>query len=408
MTPRSPRARVAVVIWAAVLGIAAGNGAQAQGSEAPEPLSRTALDLTGDAVASAAILSKHPVGVVIGVTYKAFDLAHDIGAAAIGREDRWLGAELVLVDRDAQRLKEMKHDGVDLDGPEAAAIKRGIYDRMRKLTESDRSPAGYTASVIIKNVPYAVAKVAIDKSLEHALGFGLTRLFKHSPVPKAINWARRYGGPLEALQNGLGWGKLATRAGRAKRAADEALRDAEKKLVAKRIQQLGMETRTEAVADAVSDIYSKIMTEHRSQPRTVIASSFRLEMARQAVMLPAPVAAVPVMRAAIPEPVMRAAVPAVMRTADPDLVIRAIRSDDAVWVREPTRVPSSARSSAEPSPPAPQAEPQVDPRAEARRQALHDELMRVGDGKTFVVCSNGCPQSSASWDGRRGQTLESK
>jgi hypothetical protein len=328
---RSPRARVGVVIWVAVLGLAAGTVAQAQGSEAPEPFSRTALDLTGDAIAGAAILSKHPVGVAIGVTYKAFDLAHDIGAAAIGREDRWLGTELVLVDRDAQRLKEMKHNGVDLDGPEATEIKRGIYDRMRKLTESDRSPAGYTASVIIKNVPYAVFKVAIDKSLENALGFALTRSIKHSPVPKAINWAVKYGGPLEALQKGLGWGKLGTRAGWAKKAADEAMRDTEKKLVAKRIKQLGMETRTEAAADALSDIYSKIMTEHPSQPRTVIASSFRLELARQAVMLPAPVAAVPVMRAAVPEPAMRAAVPepamraavpAVMRAAHPDLVIR--------------------------------------------------------------------------------------
>lgn len=418
MTPRWQRARAGAVVWVAVLGLTAGPVAQAQRSEAPEPFSRTAQDLTGDAIASAAILSKHPAGVVIGVTYKAFDLAHDIGAAAISREDRWLGAELVLVDRDAQRLKEMKHNGVDLDGPEATELKRGIYERMRKLTASERSPAGYTASVIIKNLPYAISKVAIDKSLENALGFGLARLIKHTPVPKAINWARTYGGPLERLQKGLGWGKLATRAGWAKQAADEAMRDTEKKLVAKRIQQLGMETRTEAAADTLSDIYRKIMTEHPSQPRTVIASSFRLAMARQAVLLPAPVAAVPVMRAAVPEPViraarpepiMRAAVPEpVMRAAHPDLVIRAIRSDDAMWEREPSTPSRSTSSSPEPPASAPPAEPQVDPRAEARRQALHEELMRVGDGKTFVLCSNGCPDSAGSWDGQRGQTLRSK
>jgi hypothetical protein len=400
MTPHSPRARVGIVVWVAGLGLGAGMVAQAQGSETPEPFSRTALNVTGDAIADAAILSKHPAGVVIGVTYKAVDLAHDVGAAAIGREDRWLGAELVLVDRDAQRLKEMKHNGVDLDGPEATEIKRGIHDRMRELTASDRSPAGYTASVIIKNLPYAVFQVAIDKSLENALEFALAKVVKHIPVPNAIHWARTYGGPLEALNKGLGWGKLGTRAGRAKHAAEEAMHDAEKKLVAKRIQQLGMATRTEAAADALSDMYRTIMTEQRSRPRAVIASSFRLAMARQAVLLPAPVAAVPVMRAAVPEPVMRA--------AHPDLVIRAIRSDDAMWERGPSRSSSSTLSRPEPPPPAPQAEPQVDPRADARRQALHDELMRVGDGKTFAVCSNGCPQSAASWDGRRGQTLESK
>jgi hypothetical protein len=334
VTPRWQRARAGVVAWVAVLGLAAGTVAQARSSDAPEPFSRTAQDLTGDAIAGAAILSKHPAGVVIGVTYKAFDLAHDIGAAAIDREDRWLGAELVLVDRDAQRLKEMKHNGVDLDGPEATEVKRGIHERMRKLTASERSPAGYTASVIIKNLPYAISKVAIDKALENAFGFALTRLVKHTPVPKVINWARTYAGPLEALQKGLGWGKLGTRAGWAKQAAEEAMRDAEKKLVAKRIKQLGMETRTEAAADALSDVYRKIMTEHPSRPRTVIASSFRLAMARQAVLLPAPVAAVPVLRAAVPEPVLRAAVPEpVLRAAHPDLVIRAIRADDAMWER---------------------------------------------------------------------------
>lgn len=106
------------------------------------------------------------------------------------------------------------------------------------------------------------------------------------------------------------------------------------------------------------------------------------------------------MRAAVPEPVMRA--------AHPDLVIRAIRSDDAMWEREPSTPSRSTPSSPEPPPSAPPAEPQVDPRAEARRQALHEELMRVGDGKTFVLCSNGCPDSAASWDGQRGQTLRSK
>jgi len=58
-------------------------------------------------------------GVVIGVTYKAFDpRAPNIGGRRHqSRKIRWLGAELVLVDRDGRsKLKEMKHNGVDLDG----------------------------------------------------------------------------------------------------------------------------------------------------------------------------------------------------------------------------------------------------------------------------------------------------
>lgn len=321
----------------------------------------------------------------------------------------------MLVDRDALLLKQMKHDGVALDGPEAAEIRRRILDRMRQLTASDRSPAGYTASVIIKNLPYAVVKVGLDKLLEYTVELTLTKVIApRLPVQRVINWAVTYGGPLEPLRRGLGWAKLATRESLAHKAAEEAMRDAEKKLVAQRIKQLGVEARAEATADALAAIYQRIMMEHPSQTRTVVASSFRLEVVRQAVMRPAPVPIMraarpePVMRAARPEPIMRAAAPVVMRAAEPDLVVRAIRAEDTVWERAPRDSWRSPTASSEPSPPALPAEPAVDPRAEASRQALHDELMRVGDGKTFTVCSNGCPQSGASWDGRRGQTLESR
>jgi hypothetical protein len=408
MTSRSRGALVAQVI---VLGLAGGTVAQAHDGEPPEPFSRTALDLTGDTIAGVAIASRHPAAVVVGVTYKAIDLAHDLGAAAIGREDRWLGAELVLVDRDAMLLKQMKHDGIALDGPEAAELRRRILDRMSQLTASDRSPAGYTASVIIKNLPYAVVKVGLGKLLENVVDFTLTKVIApRLPVQKAINWALTYGGPLEPLRRGLGWAKLMTREGWAHKAAEDAMRDADKKLVSQRIKQLGIETRAETTADALSAIYKRIMMEHPSQARTVVASSFRLEVVRQAVMRPEPIMRAarpePIMRAARPEPIMRAAAPVVIRTVEPDLVIRAIRAEDAVWDRAPRESSSSAGAASEP--PARPAEPEVDPRAEARRQALHDELMRVGDGKTFTVCSNGCPSSGASWDGRRGQTLESR
>jgi hypothetical protein len=106
------------------------------------------------------------------------------------------------------------------------------------------------------------------------------------------------------------------------------------------------------------------MMEHPSQPRTVIASSFRFR-ARQAAAAGAGCGR-PRHAAAVPEPVMRAAVP--NRSCGPpsggdarippDLIIRAIRSDDAK--RTVSRMWSSTRSSCchhrRP------AEPQVDPR----------------------------------------------
>jgi hypothetical protein len=368
-------------------------------SDAPKPFSRIGLDVLGDTVATASIRSRHPVLVAAGVTYKLADLANDVGVASIGREDHWLGAELVLVDEDGRLLKAMKNAGMDLNGTDAEAVKHRLHERMLRTTAAQNSPLGYTARVIIKNLPYALAKVGREKIDEEAVGFvlnrfGVAKLLEHIvPVPKKINWALNYGGPLEELQKGLGWGKLGTRARLAQKIAEEALIDQEKKLVAHELEEFGASL-VDSTADALSAIYSKILQEHPSQPRTVIASNLRLEMAREAVLLRA---------WAEPTPAM---VPAalVMRTMQADPVVRAIQADDATRWEYARNSSYADQRRSEPAPVRPP-EPAVDPHDEVRRQALHEELLRVGDGKTFVLCSSGCPQSDSSWDGRRGETL---
>jgi hypothetical protein len=124
-------------------------------------------------------------------------------------------------------------------------------------------------------------------------------------------------------------------------------------------------------------------------------------------MLPARAQVIPAY-VARPEIAIAAAVPEVVRAVQADPLVLAIRADDAAgWEGHRASSfydqPRSAPAAVQPTSPPP--EPAVDPAAERRRQALHDELMKVGDGKTFVLCSNGCPQSGASWDGRRGETL---
>jgi hypothetical protein len=364
--------------------------ARAQGSDAPEPFSRIGLDLLGDGVANASIRSKHPVLMIAGVTYKLADLAHDIGAAAISREDRWLGAELVLVDEDGRRLEEMKHAGIDLNGPDATAVKQRLRDRMMSMTAAQTSPAGYTARVITKSFPYAVAKVTLDKVTAAVIGrtlawTGITRFIeRHAPLPKKINWALNYGGPLEEFQKGRGWGKLGTRARAAQKVAEEMMHDLEKKQAARELREFGANSLIESTADALSKIYAGIMKANPSRSRTVVASAFRLEVARQAV--PAAVTMRP--RA---EPAFVPFAPVVMRAVSPDAVALTIRTDDGGgWERMRT---SDDPTASEPAPLV-ETEIPVDPRDEARHQAFRDAVMRVGNGKT-----------DSSWDGRRGETI---
>ena len=386
----------------------------AQDTDSPAPFSRVAKDMVGSVVASIAIASGQPVLVGVGSSYKAADVVHDVGKAAIGREDRFRGAELVLATDEARRLRAIIDAGADPNG-EAPALRTKLQAHVQSLTSAERSPLGYTPRVLVKHFPYAVFRVTLDKLFKKAFSAGLQKLGvsrwieRKVPLPKKVNWLLNYGGPLENVQKEMGWGKLGTRARGTEKSIANAMRDIQRKLAERELKEFGSEALLDSAAEALTAIYEKIMRENPSAPRNVVMSDFRLQAAQQAVLLPAPVLVIapaaaapePIMRAAEAEPVMRAAEPVA-----PDPVIRTLRADDAFRWR-PARSESVDTSTA---PPPSRAEPpREDPRAAARRQRLHDELMRVGDGKTYVVCSNGCPNTpQTSWDGRRGQTLYGK
>jgi hypothetical protein len=372
----------------------------ASGDGGTEPYSKLASDVAGSVIASRAAESGVPVLVVAGVTYKAVDLAHDIGEAAVEHQDRWLDAQLVLVDHDSARLKQLKNSPDGLNGSEAKAIEQRVRNRLERLAADGKSPVGYTGRVIVKNLPYAVSKVTMDKAIEA----GLTHVFFKSAAKRVgaeVNWALNYGGPLEDIQKGLGWGKLGSRARAAERLAAELFKEADEKAAMREMHTLAAGDWENAAADALQQVYQRVVRENPSAPRTIQMASFRLEALRT---LPELYLAAPTL-AEMQVPAQVATM-AVMRS---DPVVSAIRYEDRGYSRSsgPTWNGGSGNghsiestSSRESSVP--------DARTVARDAALHAELMAVGDGKTYASCSNGCPGAGNSWDGSRGQTLNSK
>jgi hypothetical protein len=365
------------------------------------PWSRFASDFTGTVVAAYAVKSGNPWLIAAGVTFKVADLAHDVGDAALARQDRLFGAQMVLADRDAKRLQEIEAASGTLKGDEAQAILQTLSDRRYAMNTTLQSPYGYTLAAIANNLPYGIAKVGVDKAFEWALGgvmkkLGLTAFLNRVlPIPKTVNWALNYGGPLEDVQKGLHWYKLGTVARAAEKAAQEALvteHANEVEEAAKDLHLVPDEAPDAAVGDAVQAIYDQIMRDHPSQPALVIGSIYRLDVTRAAVMAePAAAMMAPRPMPAAPEPVAEAA------EADPEVGV--ISADGArVWAHY------SGPASSEPTPyvspsPGPPEEP-------AWVSRMHAESALVGDGKTYAVCSNGCPSSpNASWTGAAGNNL---
>ncbi len=354
------------------------------------------LEVAGNTAAEVAVHSPNPWVFATGATFKvadfALNLASDLGTAALDRRDQWLGAKMVVAGQDASRLKQIKAEGGNLDGPEAQAIKARLAAQVVEINGPQESPIGYTTSVIVRNLPYAVAQVGIEKAVEAVVGHVLDKagIFKlverRLPLPEQVNWALNYGGPLEDAERAAGWTALGKRARAAAQAAEEERRVQEAAIVAGYLKNDRIDRLKAAAADALVEIYQKTMSEHPSQPRSVVAASFRLAAARAAVMLPA--AAVPV----------AAIVPAV--PADP--VVGTIQADDWVVRQHYGGFARPPRGAVAPSPaPAPPSASDV-----ARWAQLNQEYMRVGDGRTFTMCSNGCPVTAqSSWDGGRHQGL---
>ena len=315
VAPKAAHTAIACVLTSLLL-------AQSAGAEAV-PYSRISVDITGDVLANGSIKSGIPVLVVAGFTYKAADLAQALGNAAEDHQNQWLDAQLVVVGEDAKRLKAIVDAGDSLNGSAARAIAAHMENTSYAMTVDQKSPVGYTLKSVIDNLGYASVKVGIDKAVEASIGAAFQWLGVNKLVSKKVNWMVNYNGPLEDFEKGLGWGKLGTRARLAQAAAEELMKATETQAISHFLEGSRRDNLERAADDALGQIYQNIMEEHPSQPRTVIVSAYRLEVARAAVMLPA--AAVPAMAAA------RAAAPVIEAEPEPeDQVVRTIRSDDEV------------------------------------------------------------------------------
>jgi len=386
-----------------LLAMAAAQSAAAASWPKPWAVVKFAGDVTGSGMASILVETHHPVLMAIGGTYMLADLAADTGDAALDRRDRYLGAELVIIGKDAARLKEIKAAGGDLKGKEATEIRQRLVDQKYDIERPGRSPYGYTAAAIVENLPYAVSKVAMDKLLQWAAGKAigslarmasgpLERLIGKSRLPRLrepVNWALNNGGPLETYEREIGWGQLSRRAREAQKLADEAMQEESIKvgLRATRTSDLA-----EIAADGLTDIYEKVMHEHPSAPRYVQLSEFRMAAAAQPVMLPAAAAA------AVAAPVMAARV---------DPVIQAIRSDDFRGYTNSGRSRSDDRPSSSPTATAaPQSSTGPEDNGIRTHLVSPGESATVGDGHTFchINCGGSGPSITGGPDGARGQS----
>jgi hypothetical protein len=343
-------------------------GAQTEGDPTSRPYSRIGQDIIGDAVANGAFHSRSPLLIIAGATYKMADLANDIGAAALDHQDHSIGAEILLADENARQLKEIKATGGDLNGVEATAIKQRLHDHIFTMTSAQGSPVGYTAAAIIANLPYAVKSVSSDKIVEQTIDLTLNKLgvFRllenYLAIPEKVNWMLNYGGPAEEFERGLGWGKLGTRARAAERAASaaiKAIKDQQEAFVASELRSDRTENTRKLAANAFTEIYTDIMTKHRSEPRTVQVESFRQAVAESANLT---------------------------ATAGADPVVRSIQADDSLgWQRYANPVSPQRRTFQSPAAPAPvQMQQSAMP---AWRIEYHQALQNYG----------------TNWDGRRNR-----
>lgn len=403
-------ARLSVVL---VLGVASGAVTAADLAKPVLPYSRAVLASSGKVLSEVAISTPHPVVKGVGYAFKGTELALDIGAAGVEAHETWLATELLVVGDQAKRLHEIKASGGDLNGAEATRIKGLLRERGRELGNQREGTFAYTMDAVAQHWGYVAAKVGIKKVMGKAIKgvlktAGIARFMERRiPLPKKVNWVLNYGGPLERAQKDALWGRLGTRARLAEAAASKAMLDLEAKLVAEELRFGRSESLKKLAESALGAAYAQALRDNPSRS-VVVASDFRLVAARAVEPVRALLAASPVpARAHEPIQPIQPIVPAPAQ----DPVIQAIANDDAAFVYEdPTpyyertaSYPSAPAPEHDPPPPPPQPEP---PPPSAWALQIKEDLKRVGDGKTFQVCSNGCPATTdGSWDGARGQSI---
>lgn len=382
------------------------------------PYCNAVLEPVGSTLAEVGAASPHPLVKGAAYTYKATELGLELGATAVAAHETWLEAEILVVGAQAKRLKQIHDSGGDLKGPEATRIKELLGAKKIALGGQREGAAAYTLDALMQHWGYVAVKTGVDKTIDKTLGFalrefGLAKLVDRltGRPPKLANRLFNYGGPLESLQKDARWDweKLGTRARLAEKAMAEAMVEQEAKLVASELR-LGRGKSLEELADsALGWAYAEALRKNPSRQH-VVASDFRLVAARAANL--AMEAALQPASAAPVEPA-RPVAAIMLAPARADRLAVSIASEnvvmtqyDAPWHDGGVNVPATAPSEPEPEP-KPEA-PSV-PQVSESTLRFRAELKLIGDGKTFTVCSDGCPASSdGSWDGERGKGLNER
>lgn len=380
------------------------------------PYCNVVLEPAGKVIVSVGESTPHPVVKGAAFLFKATELSLEAGEAAVEAHEFWLEGELLVVGDQARRLHEIKASGGDLNGPEATQIKTVLRQRQFELGNQREGAFAYTMDAVAQHWGYVAAKMGTKKLFGMAVG-GLLKetgisgfIERRVPVPKQVNWALNYGGPLEQqLQKGAGWSMLGARARLAEAAASDAMIEQESKLVAYLLREGREQSLKKLSESALGAAYAEALRSHPSASYVVVPSDFRLIAARAVdYALPAPV------YAAIPAPAPVKVV-AVQPARGEDRLVQTIANDDALASQYES--PSRDRAVNVPYVPAPEPAPDSKPEPtppEAPQMSewalqLEQEWKQAGDGKTFQVCSNGCPATSdSSWTGARGQTLSDR
>jgi hypothetical protein len=361
-TSERPQAELIAVLSFIRLGIGlmgVSLGTVAAANDDPKPFNKFAAESAEELFVAGAGMTLY--GEIPVALFKGADYAHKVGDLAIKREDEVVRGEMILINRDAARLKALHAAGERLDTSlEAQTIRDRLLLLAREMNSGDQNSVGHIADMIGKHWVSVASSLAVNECLEQASkwffaesigGRLLRRIFP------AGSWA---GGLVEGKRSLLrpvfrygGWRRLGARALKSNQYADklaEKMADYEmSKVMEEVIGNLGEPSLDALVREALKDHPSRIVLRDR--------------LDRMLALQPA---------AAAPLPAMPAVATAV---ADDPVVHAAFQQNYYHQASERANSPSSQPAPAEAPPP-------VTPAWQTR---LHEELKYVGDGKTYQI-----------------------
>jgi hypothetical protein len=217
--------------------------------------------------------------------YKVADLSMDIGLAATERQDKTLGAEMIMVKADAALLRGLHEQGVDLSSdPRAVAAKERLSAIAETMGPGDRGTGGYLLEVVANNFPYAVTKVGVDQGFEKALGWilsrsAVTRLIERVlPLGRMTSAAIGNRSILQPVLHSVGWRQFGTRARIAEKIVQRYTEKAIDKSVEDIIKRSLKNAENQALSVVFDDLYGEALANH--PPKPVVHHFVRLEVAR--------------------------------------------------------------------------------------------------------------------------------